>query len=281
LGDSGGLTTVPLAGFGDLTTVPLGDLERNRNYRAALVPADLLDPVVAYFDPHRVILFGSHARGEAGPDSDIDLLVVVDDDTPPEKVTLNAGREARRGYRRPADIFPVTEETFRRKCGIPGTLARAALLDGVTVYEKVPAEMSGTEPDPADLRDSVLEWLRIARADIHVARACLGMVPPEPGVAADHCQQAAEKVLKGFLVIAGVDFGKTHDLEDLGGLVVEAHPALEPLVASVRGLTNWGIDYRYPGTPQRRPEPSAEELSAALAHVTRLADALEAEIPPG
>ncbi len=154
------------------------------------MPTGLLDPVVAFFDPRRVILFGSLAQGEAGPDSDIDLLVVVDDDTPAEKVTLHAAIEARRGYRRPADVFPVTEETFHRKCGIPGTLARAALLGGVTVYEKVPAETSGTEADPAHLRDSVLEWLRVARSDIHVARACLGMVPPELGVAAHHCQQA-------------------------------------------------------------------------------------------
>jgi uncharacterized protein len=181
-------------------------LERNRKDREPLVPAELLDPVVAYFDPRRMILFGSHARGEAGPDSDIDLLVIVDDDTPPEKVTLNAGREARSGYRRPADVFTVTEETFRRKCGIPGTLARAALLGGVTVYERVPAETSGTGPDPADLRESVLGWLRIARDGRDVARTCLGMVPPKLGVAAYHCQQAAEKVLKGFLVVASVDF---------------------------------------------------------------------------
>ena len=52
-----------------------------------LVPSELLDSVVAYFNPRRVILFGSVARGEAGPYSDIDLLVIVDDDTPPEKVT--------------------------------------------------------------------------------------------------------------------------------------------------------------------------------------------------
>jgi predicted nucleotidyltransferase len=37
--------------------------------------------VVAYFQARRVILFGSAARGDAGPDSDTDLLVVADDDT--------------------------------------------------------------------------------------------------------------------------------------------------------------------------------------------------------
>jgi len=33
--------------------------------------------IVRQFRPERVILFGSHARGEAGPDSDVDLLVVM------------------------------------------------------------------------------------------------------------------------------------------------------------------------------------------------------------
>ncbi len=83
-----------------------------------------------------MILFGSAARGQAGPDSDIDLLVVVDDDTPPEKLTLKAGTEARAAYHHPADVIPVREETFRRKSRIPGTLSRAATLEGVVVYER-------------------------------------------------------------------------------------------------------------------------------------------------
>jgi uncharacterized protein len=101
-----------------------------------LVPAALLDPVVAYFNPRRVIVFGSVARGEAGPDSDIDLLVIVDDDAPAEKVTLRAGRMARGSYREPADVFPIREGVFQRKSRIAGTLSRAAVLDGIVVYAR-------------------------------------------------------------------------------------------------------------------------------------------------
>ena len=101
-----------------------------------LVPSELLDRVVAYFQPRRVILFGSTARGEAGPDSDIDLLVVVDDETPDDKVTIRAGFESRRGYNDPADVFPVREATFQRKCRIAGTLSRAATLEGIVVYQR-------------------------------------------------------------------------------------------------------------------------------------------------
>ena len=103
---------------------------------SALVPRELLDPVVAYFQPRRVILFGSAARGEAGPDSDIDLLVIVDDDTPAEKVTIRAGRESRRPYRQPADVIPVREATWRRFSRVVGTLPYAARTEGVVVYER-------------------------------------------------------------------------------------------------------------------------------------------------
>lgn len=101
-----------------------------------MAPAALLDAVIAYFNPRRVILFGSHARGDAGPDSDYDLLVIVDDDTPQEKLRLEAGYTARRGYRRPADVVPCRESTFRRRARITGTLCHTAATEGIVVYER-------------------------------------------------------------------------------------------------------------------------------------------------
>jgi predicted nucleotidyltransferase len=51
----------------------------------------LLNAVVEHFRPLRVILFGSAARGDAGPESDIDLMASLDDSAPPEKLSLAAG----------------------------------------------------------------------------------------------------------------------------------------------------------------------------------------------
>ena len=99
-------------------------------------PPHCSNSVVAYFNPQKIILFGSTARGEAGPDSDIDLLVIVDDDTPAERVTLKAGYESRKSYRKPADVIPVWESTFNENRRIAGTLSRAAMLDGIVVYER-------------------------------------------------------------------------------------------------------------------------------------------------
>jgi predicted nucleotidyltransferase len=60
---------------------------------AALVAPPCHDPLlveivrrlVAYYQPEKVYLFGSTARGQAGADSDYDILVVVPDEAPPEQ----------------------------------------------------------------------------------------------------------------------------------------------------------------------------------------------------
>jgi uncharacterized protein len=102
----------------------------------ALVPPELLHPVVAYFKPQRVILFGSWARGAARADSDIDLLVIVDDNTPPEKLTMHAGYEARRSYRGAADVIPCRAGVYQVKRRIAGTLPYEAAHQGIVVYER-------------------------------------------------------------------------------------------------------------------------------------------------
>jgi len=101
-----------------------------------LVPLELLDSVVSYFKPQRVILFGSAARGDAGPDSDIDLFVILDDSAPPQHLTLAAGYQSRRSYHRAADVIPCRASVFRRKSRIAGTLAYMAAREGEIVYER-------------------------------------------------------------------------------------------------------------------------------------------------
>jgi uncharacterized protein len=101
-----------------------------------VVPSELLASVVAYFRPLRVILFGSAARGDAGSDGDIDLLVVLDDDAPSSLRTLKAGWQARRDYHGAADVVPVCESVFEVNSRIAGTLSRAAKREGIVVYER-------------------------------------------------------------------------------------------------------------------------------------------------
>jgi HEPN domain-containing protein len=246
---------------------------------APLVPPELLDPVVAYFNPRQVILFRSRARGDAGPDSDIDLLVIVDDDTPPDKVTLRAGFESHQAYHEPADVFPVRESTFQRESRVAGTLSRAATLEGIVVYGTPSIPNRLNIPDPADIWQEVFAWLRVADAGRRAARVCMISDPPVHNAAAFHCHQAAEKPLKGLLVYASIDLGKTHDLGRLGRVVASHFPVVAPLVTAIDDWTAWSVAYRYPDLAEPQPEPSAEELSQALDMIERLDTALRSLAP--
>jgi predicted nucleotidyltransferase len=96
----------------------------------------LLESIVAHFNPQRVILFGSTARGEGGPDSDLDLLVVVDDDTPNEMLSGKSVHAARACYHDPVDILLFRETNFRNRARAIGSLPALVLREGVTVYER-------------------------------------------------------------------------------------------------------------------------------------------------
>jgi len=110
--------------------------EVNGQPNAERVPQDLLAPVVAWFNPRRVYLFGSNARGEAGIDSDIDLLVVVDDDTPREKTSWRGVWESRRHYHKAVDIVPCRESAFRDTADICGSIPYIAVREGIVVYDR-------------------------------------------------------------------------------------------------------------------------------------------------
>ena len=58
---------------------------------------EIVRRLVAAYRPERMYLFGSHARGDAGPDSDFDLLIIVPDDAEPRRRRSRLAYEALRG----------------------------------------------------------------------------------------------------------------------------------------------------------------------------------------
>jgi uncharacterized protein len=108
----------------------------HRTRSSVSVPPELLDSVVAHFQPRRVILFGSQARRDAGADSDIDLLVELDDDVPIERLSAKAVQAARSGYHGAVDIIPCRASVLASRARAIGSFAHTILRDGVTVYER-------------------------------------------------------------------------------------------------------------------------------------------------
>jgi HEPN domain-containing protein len=135
------------------------------------------------------------------------------------------------------------------------------------------------DPDPLARWGRVEGWIRHAGDDARIARGCLGFDPPARGGAAYHCQQAAEKLFKGFLVLAGIDFRRTHDLDTLAQFLLPHFPALRPLLTVMAAWTAWGVAYRYPAEEEPEPEPSMEELFGALDAIRQLDAALRSLAP--
>ncbi|MGQ0663997.1 MAG: nucleotidyltransferase domain-containing protein [Pseudomonadota bacterium] len=96
----------------------------------------LLARIVPALDPEALFLFGSRAERRARPDSDYDLLVIMPDDAPRERINMVAAYEATRGAGVAADVIPCRRSIFERKKYVPGTLSRSAWLRGTLVYER-------------------------------------------------------------------------------------------------------------------------------------------------
>lgn len=103
------------------------------------VDARLLDEIVRRIrqagNPIRILLFGSHARGEAGPSSDLDLLIVEDSDLPRH-------RRAPRYLRALIGVFPAkdvmvwTPAEIAAWSDLPNAFISTAVREGVTLYER-------------------------------------------------------------------------------------------------------------------------------------------------
>ena len=94
--------------------------------------AEMVHRLVAAYQPESIYLFGSVARGDAGPDSDYDVLVVVPDDAPAQRRRSRLAYEALRGTGTAADVLVCTSSYFndRRslKASLPGTVLREGRL---------------------------------------------------------------------------------------------------------------------------------------------------------
>jgi hypothetical protein len=64
------------------------------------------------------------------------LFIVLDDDTPQEKLHWRARWEARRSYHRAVDIIPCGASVFAVRAQIVGSLANTIAREGVVVYER-------------------------------------------------------------------------------------------------------------------------------------------------
>jgi predicted nucleotidyltransferase len=103
--------------------------------RAQEIIGEMVRRIVERFDPEKIILFGSYARGTAGPDSDVDLLVVMPVSGSKREQRL-AIRIALHGMGLAKDIVVATPEEIERDRDLVGTIVYPALREGRVLYER-------------------------------------------------------------------------------------------------------------------------------------------------
>ena len=116
---------------------------------------------------------------------------------------------------------------------------------------------------PQELWEIVEEWIDVAERELLAARR-LCAEEPLTDIAAFHCQQAGEKLLKGYLTWAGRRLERTHDLGVLGAAVAGLYPETRVWTLAMEGWTNWNVVFRYPDGTERPPFPELDDIREAV-----------------
>lgn len=96
----------------------------------------LLARIEAQYHPEQVWLFGSRARGDARPESDWDLFVVVPDDTHDEQLDLLFIWRLKRASGVAADVVACRASEFRESCDTVNTLSYVVATEGVRIDDR-------------------------------------------------------------------------------------------------------------------------------------------------
>ena len=127
-------------------------------------------------------------------------------------------------------------------------------------------------PESAEVK----RWLSKAEHDRMGAEVALAHSPPLTDIAAFHCQQAVEKLLKAYLVDRRQSFERTHDLVELLGLCTDDDASFGALRGLVEPLTPYAVRFPYPGSA----DPSVEQVQSALEVVRRVLEFVVSRLGP-
>ena len=98
------------------------------------VLTEIVQRLASVYQPERIYLFGSTACGDAGPDSDYDLLILLPDDSPLDRRSPDLGYAAVEGLPRSGDSLVCTRRHFDSRLHLKASLPSTVLREGKLLY---------------------------------------------------------------------------------------------------------------------------------------------------
>ena len=238
------------------------------------------------YEPEKIILFGSAARGDTDEYSDLDLIVIKQSNKRfverLVEVTAYLPRDTA------VDVLVYTPQEFQAMQEEGNPFIQQALSDGIVLYDKAGGGINGV---PITLKtgesyfmknplETARRWL--AQAE-HNLRATQVMV--ENGLWAMACflaQQTAQLALKAYLFGQGRRFVNVHSIRTLAEECSKYDAAFSPIIEHGGVLDRYYLSTRYPDALPAPAIPyqsfTEQEAQQALGYVTEMVKLVTARI---
>lgn len=119
-----------------------------------------------------------------------------------------------------------------------------------------------------ETRDYLKQWIQKANEDLLVVDKLTEFEIIATSAVCFHCQQAAEKFLKAFLISKEVEIRKTHNIEFLLAECSEFESGFSKI--DPKNLSDFGVDIRYPGdiyTPSERETREHQKIAIEIKEI--------------
>ena len=122
----------------------------------------------------------------------------------------------------------------------------------------------------------VRNWIIKSKHDLETAAKLASGYNPYLDTAIYHCQQAAEKAVKGFLILHDCSSPRTHDVGELIENAISVEPGISDYLEDGENLTPYAGRYIYPGEVM---DPDREEFEEALKSARKIFDFILSKMP--
>ena len=248
-------------------------------------------------EPNTVILFGSRARGDHRPDSDVDLLVICRTEHAMPTSRIKRATKAYFAQHPPelgVDIIPMGKEKFEYSRRAKNHVAGQALRDGIIMSGETLDSSNRHEDDYPNSWPDVKQRLQATYRHLGTFEREFSHPEGEQESYGFHAQQAIENAIKAWMSAANIDYQRIHDLQDTAERILTDPAESQTLAAeqlralmdytrfedpahpaeSENWLTKYAVTYRYEGTGFRmdgleKNRFRQEIMAAALTFVNR------------